>query len=161
MKNQIIYEGLFKNTDTMKKLKSILLVEDDEDDQFFFIEAMSKIENATLYAIAKNGKEALDCLENSSTLPDIIFMDINMQIMNGIECLTLIMKNPLICTIPVVMLTTSSAQKELAHTLGAKAYIKKPWDGKLLYTQIEQMINLDFILDSDIAIRTFQVEYLA
>ena len=145
----------------MKKLKSILLVEDDEDDQFFFIEAMSKIENATLYAIAKNGKEALDCLENSSTLPDIIFMDINMQIMNGIECLTLIMKNPLICTIPVVMLTTSSAQKELAHTLGAKAYIKKPWDGKLLYTQIEQMINLDFILDSDIAIRTFQVEYLA
>ena len=145
----------------MKKLKSILLVEDDEDDQFFFIEAMSKIENATLYAIAKNGKEALNCLENSSTLPDIIFMDINMQVMNGIECLTLIMKNPLICTIPVVMLTTSSAQKELAHTLGAKAYIKKPWDGKLLYTQIEQMINLDFILDSDIAIRTFQVEYLA
>ena len=145
----------------MKKLKSILLVEDDEDDQFFFIEAMSKIENATLYAIAKNGKEALDCLENSSTLPDIIFMDINMQIMNGIECLTLIMKNPLICTIPVVMLTTSSAQKELAHTLGAKAYIKKPWDGKLLYTQIEQMINLDFILDSDIAIRTFQIEYSA
>ena len=38
----------------MKKLKSILLVEDDEDDQFFFIEAMSKIENATLYAVAKN-----------------------------------------------------------------------------------------------------------
>ena len=145
----------------MKKLKSILLVEDDEDDQFFFIEAMSKIENATLYAIAKNGKEALNCLENSSTLPDIIFMDINMQIMNGIECLTLIMKNPLICTIPVVMLTTSSAQKELAHTLGAKAYIKKPWDGKLLYAQIEQMINLDFILDGDIGIRTFQVEYLA
>ena len=145
----------------MKKLKSILLVEDDEDDQFFFIEAMSKIENATLYAIAKNGKEALDCLENSSTLPDIIFMDINMQIMNGIECLTLIMKNPLICTIPVVMLTTSSAQKELAHSLGAKAYIKKPWDEKLLYAQIEQMINLDFILDGDIAIRTFQAEYLA
>ena len=145
----------------MKKLKSILLVEDDEDDQFFFIEAMSQIENATLYAVAKNGREALDCLENSTTLPDIIFMDINMQIMNGIECLTNIMKNPMICNIPVVMLTTSSAQKELVHTLGASAFIKKPWDGKLLYTQIEQMINLDFILDSHIAHQTFQVECLA
>ena len=145
----------------MKKLKSILLVEDDEDDQFFFIEAMSKIENATLYAIAKNGKEALDCLENSSTLPDIIFMDINMQIMNGIECLTLIMKNPLICHIPVVMLTTSSAEKEHTHMLGASAYIKKPWDGESLYKQIEPMINLDFIIDSDIATRTFQMEYSA
>ncbi len=145
----------------MKKLKSILLVEDDEDDQFFFIEAMSKIENATLYAIAKNGKEALDCLENLSTLPDIIFMDINMQIMNGIECLTLIMKNPLICNIPVVMLTTSSGEKQLTHTLGASAYIKKPWDRESLYKQIEQMINLDFVLDSDIAMRTFKVEYLA
>ena len=57
----------------MKKLKSILLVEDDEDDQFFFIEAMSKIENATLYAVANNGKEAIDWLENSPTLPDTIF----------------------------------------------------------------------------------------
>ena len=84
-----------------------------------------------------------------------------MQIMNGIECLTLIMKNPLICNIPVVMLTTSSGEKQLTHTLGARAYIKKPWDAKLLYAQIEQMINLDFILDGDIAIRTFQVEYLA
>lgn len=145
----------------MKRLKRILLVEDDEDDQFFFLEAMSKIENATLYAIAKNGKEALDCLENSPTLPDIIFMDINMQIMNGIECLTNIMKNPLICNIPVVMLTTSSAQKELTHMLGASAFIKKPWDGKSLYNQIEQMINLDFILDSHIAHQTFQVEYSA
>ena len=142
----------------MKKLKRILLVEDDEDDQFFFIEAMSKIENATLYAVANNCKEALQWLENSTTLPDIIFMDINMQIMNGIECLTNIMKNPMICNIPVVMLTTSSAQKELTHTLGARAFIKKPWDGKLLYNQIEQMINLDFVLDGDIANRTFQTE---
>ena len=142
----------------MEKLKNILLVEDDEDDQFFFIEAMSKIENATLYAIANNGKEALDCLENSSTLPDIIFMDINMQIMNGIECLANIMKNPLICNIPVVMLTTSSAQKELTYLLGAKAFIKKPCDGKYLNNQIEQMINLDFIHDSHIAHQTFQVK---
>ena len=145
----------------MKKSKSILLVEDDKDDQFFFIEAMSKIENATLFAVANNGKEALNWLENSATLPDIIFMDINMHVMNGIECLTLIMKNPLICHIPVVMLTTSSAQKELTHTLGASAYIKKPFDETSLYKKIEQMINLDFVLDSHIADKTFQIDYSA
>ena len=84
-----------------------------------------------------------------------------MQIMNGIECLTKIMANPMICSIPVVMLTTSSVQKELTHSLGARAFIKKPWDATLLYTQIEQMINLDFILDGDIANQTFQVDYSA
>ena len=140
----------------MKKLKSILLVEDDQDDQFFFTEALSKIENATLYAIANNGKEALDYLESSATLPDIIFMDINMQIMNGIECLTNIMKNPNIRNIPVIILSTSSSQKDLTYSLGAKAFIRKPCDEKCLYSKIEQMINLDFVHDNHIACQTFR-----
>ena len=143
----------------MGSLKKILLVEDDQDDQFFFIEAINKIENAILYAIANNGKEALNKLENSDALPDIIFMDINMEIMNGIECLSAIVKNPLTNHIPVVILSTSCSQKELAHNIGAKAFLKKPSDEKILYSQIKQMINLDFILESHIANQTFQGIY--
>jgi CheY-like chemotaxis protein len=56
----------------MRRSKSILLVEEDKDDQEFFMEALSEIENATLYDVANNGKEALDRLENSVILPDLI-----------------------------------------------------------------------------------------
>ena len=45
----------------MRKAKTILLVDDDEDDQLFFIKALSEIDNATLYTVANNGKEALVC----------------------------------------------------------------------------------------------------
>ena len=59
----------------MKKSKSNLLVEDDKDDQSFFINALNKIENTTLYDVANNGKEALDKLKKSVVLPDVIFTD--------------------------------------------------------------------------------------
>ena len=72
----------------MNTSKTIFLVEDDKDDQTFFTECIEKIQNATLFGIAENGKEALDKLEKSLTLPDMIFMDINMPYINGLECLT-------------------------------------------------------------------------
>jgi len=139
----------------MKTSKSILLVEDDKDDQNFFIQALREIENATLYHVANNGKEALDKLDNP-VLPDIIFMDINMPVMNGIECLSAIIKNPQIKDIPVVMLTTDTGKIDIVRKLGAKAFIKKPWDGKILKEKLQQMINLDFIADIHIANQTFQ-----
>ena len=125
--------------------KNIFLVDDDLDDQFFFIEALSEIENATLYDVANNGKEALDRLKDSVILPGLIFMDINMPVMNGIECLSEIIKNPQIRNIPVVMLTTDTGQAELACKLGARAFLTKPSNGKILRKQLEQMINLDFV----------------
>ena len=76
------------------KPKYILLVDDDIDDQEFFIDALGAIENANLFGVANNGKEALALLANSVPLPDHIFMDFNMPVMNGIECLTENRKKP-------------------------------------------------------------------
>ena len=140
----------------MNTLKNVFLVDDDTDDQLFFIEALSEIENAALYDVANNGREALDRLENSVVLPALIFMDINMPIMNGIECLSKIIKNPQIRNIPVVILTSDTGQAELVCRLGAKAFLKKPSDSKILRQQLEQLINLDFVADSRIANQTFQ-----
>lgn len=128
--------------------KNILLVEDDPEDQLFFIEALSEIKNANLYGVAGNGKEALDVLENSVNLPEIIFLDINMPLMNGIECLTAIMQNPQIKNIPVVIFTTEIGQMELARKLGAKAIVKKTYDGKILRKQLEEVISSDFTVES-------------
>ncbi|MBC8046050.1 MAG: response regulator [Fimbriimonadaceae bacterium] len=140
----------------MKTPKSILLVEDNKHDQFFFIEALSEIENVTIYDVANNGKEALDKLKKSTVLPDIIFTDINMPVMGGIECLTKIIKTPVIKNIPVVILSTDITKIELVRKLGAKAFIKKPCEYKILKEQLEIVINLDFITDIHLANQTFQ-----
>ena len=125
--------------------KNILLVEDDKDDQDFFIEALNKIENTHLFFVAGNGKEAIDKLHNCTTLPDIIFTDINMPVMNGIECLSALRNNPLTKDIPVVFLSSEIVRTELIFKLGARAFIKKSASGKMLQGQLEQMINQTYL----------------
>lgn len=140
---------------TMKQCKNILLVEDDEDDQYFFTDAVSRIENAVLQGIAINGEDALEKLNSDTQLPDIIFMDINMPRMNGIECLTEIIGNPKLKDIPVIMLTSSNEEMEEARTIGAKAFMKKPNQLLDLQMGIQKMINLDFATQGEIAGHTF------
>jgi len=135
----------------MTRSKTILLVEDNKLYQLLFIQVLKEIKHAILYGIANNGKEALDKLENSAILPDLIFTDINMPVMDGIECLTEIKKNPKIKDIPVVVLSSATPQIELVQKLGAKAFLKKPSDIQTLREQLEQMINLDFSHDNQMA----------
>ena len=101
-------------------MKNLFLVDDDTDDQEFFIEALSKLENVTLSGIANNGKEALDKLKHSDVLPDYIFLDYNMPLMNGIECLAELKKLPLTKDIPVFMLSTALNRQNLAKELEQK-----------------------------------------
>ncbi len=127
----------------MKTSRSILLVEDDKDDQEFFILALQGIENATLYDVANNGMEALAKLQHAEVFPDLIFSDINMPLMNGMEYLTEMARSPIMKNIPVVMLTTDRFMVELAMKLGARACIEKPADEKTLRNRLEQMISLN------------------
>jgi len=138
-----------KSRNTVKPLKSILLVEDDKDDQVFFIEALSKIKKATLYDVANNGKEALEKLKDRDTLPDFIFMDINMPLMNGVECLAAILKNPRTRNISVIILATDTWHTDLLSRLGAKAILKKPIEMKTLQWMLERIINSEFIHNTD------------
>jgi CheY-like chemotaxis protein len=131
----------------MRNLKSILLVEDDKDDQQLFVEALSEISNTSLYGIANDGVEALQQLNTDSTLPDMIFMDINMPRMNGIECLKEIIKSSHSKNIPVIILSTSTDNIELIKHLGGRAFLEKPTEYRMLKTHLEQMINVDFAMD--------------
>ena len=145
----------------MNNSKYVLLVEDDEHDTFFFTRAIRKIENAILLPVANNGADALLELTGSDFLPDLIFMDINMPCMNGMECLREIGKNPDWSCIPVVMLSTSVEEAGEARSLGAKAFFKKTSDQTLLHANLVQMINLDFIAEKDIAAQTFEAALMA
>jgi CheY-like chemotaxis protein len=78
----------------MSIVKNIFLVDDDTDDQQFFVEAISGLKNISLSGVANNGSEALNVLNNSTLLPDFIFLDFNMPFMNGMQFLCEIKKFP-------------------------------------------------------------------
>ena len=129
----------------MGRAKSILLIEDNKHDQYFFIQAINEIPNATLYGIAINGREALDKLRESDSLPDIIFSDINMPVMDGVECLAEMNKIPRIKDIPFVILSGDTSKVELLSQMGAKVFIEKPANCELLQRLIEKVIEMDLV----------------
>lgn len=113
------------------KSVDILLVEDNEGDILLTTEALEegKILNNT--RVARDGKLAIDMLHeslNSGTLPDLILLDVNLPRMNGIEVLQYIKKHNDLKHIPVIMLTTSSSEKDisLSYQNYANCYITKP-----------------------------------
>jgi CheY-like chemotaxis protein len=109
-------------------MKHVLLVDDDEDDRLFFVEAIQEIAPSLSYSLAVNGKKALQKLETLTELPDLIFMDINMPELNGFECLKELKKSPRYQYIPVIMLSTSVSQKDINYSmeLGASMFFTKP-----------------------------------
>ena len=128
-------------------LKNIFLVDDDTDDQQFFVEAISGLKNISLSGVANNGSEALNMLCNCILLPDIIFLDFNMPLMNGIECLREIKRFPRTKDIPVFMLSSAFEQAELSRELGAKGFIKKSNDITAFRKELDRVINLSITVN--------------
>lgn len=124
----------------MRMSPTIMLVEDDQDDQDFFLNALEQIKDVNLFGIADNGKVAIEKLRASSILPTMIFMDINMPLMNGLECLRNIMKDPVMNSIQVIMLSTDNHYEEQTRALGAAGFIKKPTNIPALHLELERIL---------------------
>jgi CheY-like chemotaxis protein len=107
----------------------ITLADDDEDDRLFFTDAFEELKIKTIVNTVNNGKELLDFLNHpESILPNIIFLDLNMPILNGIDCLKEIKQNNKFKDIAIAIYSTSSSDQDVENTfvLGANIYIKKP-----------------------------------
>ena len=111
----------------MKKI--CLLIDDDTDDQEIFALALNQISDDYECQVANNGFDGLQHLKKKQTLPDYIFLDLNMPRMNGKEFLREIMKQDYLRSIPVIIYTTSSSSTDITDTkaLGATAFITKPF----------------------------------
>lgn len=114
-------------------LAHILLVEDNEGDILLTMEAFEECNVKTEISVAKNGQEALDFLFKRTKYvdakkPDLILLDINIPIYNGHEVLQQIKTDPELKKIPVIMLTTSSNQKDIdkAYENHCNSYVEKP-----------------------------------
>lgn len=129
-----------------KKIQSILLVDDDQDDQLLFQEALAIADVAVRYSSACNGIDALEQLSVAKQLPDVMVIDVNMPKMNGIDCLRAIKQSDRLHTIPVIMYSTSCSKEYHQDCLnsGAVAFMKKPSDFSELSAKIKQILNFAF-----------------
>jgi CheY-like chemotaxis protein len=121
---------------TEQDSKIILLAEDDPDDIYLITEAINECGLSARLVVVQNGEELLEYLrqhdkdsdEQETPRPDLILLDLNMPRKDGREALEEMKADPDLCTIPVVVLTTSNAQEDLLRTYGqgASGYITKP-----------------------------------
>jgi two-component system, chemotaxis family, response regulator Rcp1 len=111
---------------------NVLWVEDSADDIDLFTLAFQRAESPFHFEIKKDGQQALDYLmgirHSPRERPNLILLDLNLPRRDGREVLAEIKKIDDIRTIPVIVLTTSNADRDIvmAYSLGAACYLVKP-----------------------------------
>ncbi len=121
----------------MEKLGRILFVEDDAKDVELTLTALEEYNLANEVVVAQDGEEALDYLfcrgrfaMRSGENPAVMLLDLKLPKVDGLEVLRQVKSNDRLRVIPVVVLTSSHEEKDLAasYTLGVNAYVVKPVD---------------------------------
>ena len=121
---------------TPRKSVQIILAEDDEDDYFLTKSAFEKAGLRNELVWVKNGEELLDCLKHRGAYAGgpsgegarLVILDLNMPRMDGREALERIKADPELKRIPIIVMTTSNAEEDVARSYeqGACSFIHKP-----------------------------------
>lgn len=125
----------------------VMLADDDKDDQHVFAEAINETNIPVDLTTADNGQELMDNLHDpSQPNPDVIFLDINMPLKDGKECLKEIKSDEDLKDIPCVMYTTSTSEKDIeeTYTTGANLYIPKPTLFSSIVTLLKKILTLNW-----------------
>jgi CheY-like chemotaxis protein len=124
----------------------ILLVEDDRGDELITREAFEHNKIKNNLHVARDGEEGLDFLYRRGAFgdapePDLILLDLNLPKYDGRQLLEQIKSDANLCHIPVVVLTTSSAEEDVlkSYKLHANAYVTKPVDVEQFMIAVRQI----------------------
>lgn len=125
----------------------LILTDDDIDDRSFFQDAIEDLAMNTELDLFNHGQDLMDYLHSDdAVLPDLIFLDLNMPIKNGLECLIDIRKTPKLKDIIVAIYSTSSSEKDIEETFinGANIYLNKPNTFSKLKKSIEKILKINW-----------------
>ena len=137
----------------------ILLADDDEDDAHFFAKALKELTIETELKVVVNGDDLMVFLKDeNNSMPDVLFLDINMPRKNGIDCLAEIKQIPRLKALPIVMFSTSNEWDKinLLFKTGANVYIHKPND----FQQLKQVIFHALPISTQKTSATNDVKYI-
>jgi CheY-like chemotaxis protein len=127
----------------------ILLVEDNQDDEVLTLRAFRKINIRNPIVVARDGAEALDYLfgrgayegRDTSIQPQVVLLDVHLPKLDGLAVLRQIREDERTRLLPVVMLTSSNEERDLAgsYQLGVNSYVRKPVDVTSFFEAVRQL----------------------
>lgn len=114
---------------SIKNTTHIIHADDDEDDRYLFKKVLGELDIPVSLTAVSDGNELMQLLNiEGNRHPDLIFLDLNMPLKNGFECLAEIRKNPRLQEIKVIVLSTAYPYQVVnkLYALGASYFIRKP-----------------------------------
>jgi len=120
----------------------IVLTDDDLDDQVMFKDAIKAAKFKSSLIVLNNGVELMDYLDKVNELPDVLFLDINMPLKNGLECLQEIRSYKRFKELVIVMFSNTSSQQKIEASFhhGANVYLSKSSKRDTLFAAIKKII---------------------
>lgn len=122
----------------MSDIKTVLLVEDNPQDEMLILRSLRKVNLANQVDVVRDGQQALDYLfregefagRSGPGLPAVVLLDINLPRVNGLEVLEKLRADPRTDLLPVVILTSSDEERDRlrSYEQGANSFVHKPLD---------------------------------
>lgn len=120
----------------MMQARTILLVEDNRQDEMLILRGLRKINLANQVDVARDGQQALDYLfcegdyagRAGQDLPAVVLLDLSLPRVNGLDVLKRVRAHPLTALLPIVILTSSDEEKDRlsGYEEGANSFVRKP-----------------------------------
>ena len=122
-------------------MKRILIVDDSSMIRALFRQSLAGVKDFKV-GEARNGQEALDAIAAEGE-PDLIFLDVNMPVMDGLEFLATSAGAGLVERVPVVIVSTEGRDEDVQRGLdaGARAYLRKPFNPGTLLPLVERLLS--------------------
>jgi len=143
----IVIFPIFNFHMTTTKLNLIALADDDADDRDIFMEICDSLDNDIRVLFFENGLQLLDYLvKKNTTLPSTLFLDINMPVKDGFDCLKEIRDERKFNDIRIIIYSTSITTSDVnkSRRLGADRFLQKPSDFYKLVQVVKDILDIDW-----------------
>lgn len=128
---------------TTVPINHVILADDDRDHAFLFAHVLKEVDAGKTLTVARDGYELLALL--TTTTPDLLFLDLNMPLKNGMECLQEIRNNTHLANLPIIVYSSSTRMSDIqkAYIHKADLYMVKPFHAEHLKHALQSVLTID------------------